>query len=109
MKKWDPGWESSGYVTQTGHWVHCKTHDNYWAGAKKACDDIGMSLPDDSKLESIYHKVIKNNYTGIPEGYYWSSKEYGSCVTGIMRSYDGAIFNTAEKYESDNKAVCVGD
>ena len=28
--------------------------DNYWAGAKKACDDIGMSLPDTSKLKSIY-------------------------------------------------------
>ena len=110
MKKWDPGWESSGYVAQTGHFVPCKTHDNYWAGAKKACEEIGMSLPDNSKLRSIYAKVIAHSYSsGIPEGYYWSSNEYGSCETGVMRSYDGAIFNTAEKYESYNKVLCVGD
>ncbi|DAA94058.1 TPA: hypothetical protein CPT93_03025, partial [Candidatus Gastranaerophilales bacterium HUM_7] len=110
MKKWDPGWESSGYVSQTGHFVPCKTHDNYWAGAKKACEELGMSLPDISKSLSIYDKVIAHSYSsGIPEGYYWLSNEYGSCETGVMRSYDGAIFNTAKKYESDNKVLCVGD
>ena len=104
MKKWDPNWTAEKVGS---YWA---SKDNYWAGAKKACDDIGMSLPDYSKLDSIYHKVIKNNYTGtgIPEGYYWSSKEYGG-YTGVMRSYDGAIFNSASKDENYNKALCVGD
>ena len=100
MDKWDPEWNKSDYSDR----------DNYWAGARKACEEIGMSLPDNSKLRSIYAKVIAHSYSsGIPEGYYWSSNEYGSCETGVMRSYDGAIFNTAEKYESDNKVLCVGD
>ena len=100
MDKWDPKWKNSKFSDL----------DNYWAGAKKACEELGMSLPDYSKLDSIYHKVIKNNYTGtgIPEGYYWSSKEYGG-YTGVMRSYDGAIFNSASKDENYNKALCVGD
>ncbi|MEE0495758.1 MAG: hypothetical protein UDK34_04490 [Cyanobacteriota bacterium] len=47
MDKWDPNWNNSGYASR----------DNYWAGAKKACDDIGMSLSDTSKLKSLAKKT----------------------------------------------------
>ena len=118
MDKWDPKWNSDctfevwnstiGWYS----WVPCKTRDNYWAGAKKACDDIGMSLPDESKLESIYHKVIENDYTGrtgIPTGTYWSSSENGAKHAVVMRSYDGATFNGTTKDISVYKVLCVGD
>ena len=47
MKKWDPNWT----VEKVGSYR--QVYDNYWAGAKKACEDIGMSLPDKSKLDSL--------------------------------------------------------
>ncbi len=48
MKTWDPKWNSDN----CGYWGRglCKTKDNYWAGTKKACDDIGMTLPDEAIL-----------------------------------------------------------
>ena len=55
MKKYDPKYDAAGY-----------TSDNYWAGAKKACDDIGMSLPDKSKLLSLYHASQKDSSLGLP-------------------------------------------
>ena len=36
--------------------------DDYWAGAKKACDDAGMRLPTYSELQTIDNN--KNNYIG---------------------------------------------
>ena len=42
MDKWDPNWNKTSSAP------------NYWAGAKKTCAEQGMSLPDKSKLKSIY-------------------------------------------------------
>ena len=48
---------------------------NCWGGAKKACDDIGMSLPDRGTLELIYNN--KSKYADLPQsGNFWSSSEY---------------------------------
>ncbi|MDD3436488.1 MAG: DUF1566 domain-containing protein, partial [Candidatus Gastranaerophilales bacterium] len=49
-----------------------------WAGAKKACADLGMHLPSDAELTSIYTTTTKNS--GIKSllnmsGNYWSSSE----------------------------------
>ena len=56
---------------------YCSPNPNfsvdYWAGAKKACDDIGMELPDYGTLLSIW-----KNYSGherVPaEGNYWTTR-----------------------------------
>ena len=70
MKKWDPNWTAEKVGSS---WA---SRDNYWAGAKKACDDIGMSLPDKSKLESIYKAGKKDSSLGLPtSGWFWSSSE----------------------------------
>ena len=70
MKKWDPKWNTTDW----------KGYDNYWAGAKKACDDIGMSLPDKSKLQSLAKKTTaEKKQLGLPtSGWFWSSSEYGA-------------------------------
>ena len=70
MKKWDPNWTAEKVGSYNA------SSDNYWAGAKKACDDIGMSLPDKSKLESIYKAGQKDSSLGLPtSGWVWSSSE----------------------------------
>ena len=116
MDKWDPKWNSDSCSFEewnsTIGWyssVQCKTLDNYWAGAKKACDELGMSLPDDSKLRSIYATVGQYS-SDLPYGYLWSSSEDNTFDYSayIVRSYDGATFNSP-KYRSPGKVLCVGD
>ena len=102
MDKWDPNWKDSSYV-----WW-----DNYWAGAKKACDDIGMSLPDKSKLESIYQIAKKDSSLGLPSTNqfwsFWSSSENRDIFAYRVRFYFGSTDYTP-KYASGNSVLCVGD
>ncbi len=101
MKKWDPKYDAASYASL----------DNYWAGAKKACDDIGMSLPDISKLESIYKAGKKDSSLGLPtSGWFWSSSEYGTNVAYLV----GFWFFSSQtehyaKFSSGYEVLCVGD
>ena len=99
MDKWDPNWNKTGW----------KDDDNYWAGAKKACDDIGMSLPDKSKLKSLYEASKKDSSLGLPtDGWLWSSSECISTNEGYgVNFYSGS---TSDAYKFDDfKVLCVGD
>ncbi|MBD8963738.1 hypothetical protein EGQ77_03980, partial [bacterium] len=97
MEKWDPKYDAAGY-----------TGDNYWAGAKKACDDIGMNLPDKSKLKSIYKAGKKDSSLGLPtSGGFWSSSEYDDGYAYIVR-FDADNMYPIHKGGSD-KVLCVGD
>ena len=102
MKKWDPKWTAEN----VGSWA---SYDNYWVGAKKACDDIGMSLPDKSKLQSLYEQSKKDPSLGLPtSGWFWSSSEYGADTAYYVHFYDGRTdFRT--KFTSYGKVLCVGD
>ena len=99
MDKYDPNWNKTAFASE----------DNYWAGAKKACDDIGMSLPDKSKLQSIYEAGQKDSSLGLPtSGWFWASSEY------IITSSDSVDFRDGYtgangKDNSRIKALCVGD
>ena len=98
MDKWDPNWNNSGYASR----------DNYWAGAKKACDDIGMSLPNKSKLKSIYEAAKKDSSLGLPtEALFWSSSEDNVYGAYIVYFYNGSTDSYA-KYDN-GKVLCVGD
>ena len=98
MKKWDPKYEAAGYIS-----------DNYWVGAKKACDDIGMSLPDKSKLESIYKAGQKDSSLGLPTSdWFWSSSEDGALNAYFMYFYSGYALSV-RKNNSNGKVLCVGD
>ena len=100
MKKWDPKWAEDSYYSK---------YDNYWAGAKKACDDIGMSLPDKSKLESIYKAGKKDSSLGLPtSGWFWSSSE-DRALNAYDVDFGNGRTNDYLKDDSDSKVLCVGD
>ena len=99
MDKWDPKWNTTSW----------KGNDNYWAGAKKACDDIGMSLPELSKLKSIYEAGKKDSSLGLPtSGWFWSSSE-GSAYNAYVVTFPNGYTYNNHKYFSDYKVLCVGD
>ncbi len=100
MDKWDPKWNTTNYASK----------DNYWAGAKKACDDIGMSLPDKSKLQSLAKKTTaEKEQLGLPTfGWFWSSSEYGAGSAYFVYFSDGDTDYNAKNC-SNNRVLCVGD
>ncbi len=100
MDKWDPNWNKTSSAS----------YDNAWAGAKKACDDIGMSLPDLSKLYSLAKKTTaEKEQLGLPtSGWFWSSEETSASYAYGVSFYYGNTFDNA-KYGSDGKVLCVGD
>ncbi|MBD8964487.1 hypothetical protein EGQ77_07790, partial [bacterium] len=101
LTKYDPSWK------QEGQWWSGK--DNYWAGAKKACDDIGMSLPDKSKLYRLYEAAKKDSSLGLPtDACFWLSSELDAERAHSVYFYDGRMYGLF-KYYSDYKALCVGD
>ncbi len=106
MKKWDPNWTAE----KLGHFAK---DDNYWAGAKKACDDIGMTLPDRSKLKSIREASMKDSSLGLPTSdYFWSSSKDGfndvyANVVDFRRH--GYVWFNGDKSNSIFKVLCVGD
>ena len=102
MKKWDPNWTTEN----VGSWA---SNDNYWAGAKKACDDIGMSLPDKSKLESLYQASQKDSSLGLPtSGWFWSSSEDSASYAYDVDFRNGSTGYSA-KGRSSVRVLCVGD
>ena len=97
VKKWDPKFYAGNYP-----------NDNYWAGAKKACDDIGMSLPDKSKLQSIYEAAKKDSSLGLPtSGWFWSSSEYNDYYAYYV-NFGNDTFYRSKGYIY-GKVLCVGD
>ena len=107
MDKWDPKWNSES-CTVWG--APCRIDNNYWAGAKKACEEQGMSLPDKSQLESLNKKTFaEKEQLGLPtSGWFWSSS-----VDGANRAYcvylGGGGLDNRYKYNIYNEVLCVGD
>ena len=102
MKKWDPNWTTE----KVGSYA---SRDNYWAGAKKACDDIGMSLPDKSKLQSLYEAGKKDSSLGLPTpGWFWSSSESSASGASSVDFRDGRTLGL-NKSSSGPRVLCVGD
>ena len=101
MKKWDPYWTAEKVGRDA-------SDDKYWAGAKKACDDFGMSLPDKSKLKSIYEAGQKDSSLGLPTAdWFWSSSEYNALRAYMVHfSYGTTMYY---KGNSKEKALCIGD
>ncbi len=104
MKKWDPRWNR---VNVNGVWV---SGDNYWAGAKKACDEQGMSLPDKSKLQSLAKKTTaEKEQLGLPtSGRFWSSSEYGGASAYYVDFSNSDTYQNF-RFSSDHKVLCIGD
>ena len=98
MDKWDPNWNIVGAG---------KTYDNYWAGAKKACDELGMSLPELLKLRRIYYA---DKSLGLPtSGRFWSSSESSAFNVYTVDFGSGNESRNYGKSNSGAKALCVGN
>ena len=100
MKKWDPKWKNSGY----------SQYYNYWAGAKKACDEQGMNLPDKSTLQSLAKKTTaEKQQLGLPtSGWFWSSSENDAGYAYGVGFSDGRAYNDYKGISND-QVLCVGD
>ena len=98
MKKWDPKYDALvGYP-----------YNNYWAGIKKACDDIGMSLPELPKLKSIREASMKDSSLGLPtDGYFWSSSDDASGAYYV--NFTNGDTNYLNKFLNFMDVLCVGD
>ena len=96
MKKWDPKYT---------------VYDNYWAGAKKACAELGMSLPDKSKLQSLAKKTDEEKeQLGLPTyGWILSSSEYDydAGVAYFVSFSSGGTGGLSKASYCD--VLCVGD
>ena len=98
MKKWDPNWNKTRYANK----------DSYWGGAKKACDELGMSLPDKSKLYSIREASRKDPSLGLPTtGSFWSS-EYNATYAHFV-TFSSGYAGYDYKYDTHEVVLCVGD
>ena len=84
--------------------------ENYLAGAKKACDDLGMSLPDWEKLRNIHLLGQKSPSLDLPtDGWFWSQSEYyfGTATTVYFGNQDS--WYNARKNDSSNNVLCIGN
>ena len=100
MDKWDPNWNKTSYASR----------DNYWAGAKKACDELGMSLPDKSKLQSLAKKTrAEREQLGLSTtDWFWTSSEADEYYAYHVSFLDDRTGNLT-KNRSTGKVLCVGD
>lgn len=94
---------------------------DYWAGAKKACEDMGMQLPSASVLSNLYSYKDDAKSAGVTlSDWFWSSSEvstygyaYGSdFYDGRDYSYSkGGYDNTdreSSNYYGHGLVLCVG-
>ena len=110
MYTWDYNLD---YWNKTIH----RSMDSYWAGARKSCAALGMSLPDIDKLR-IIAKYSNSHSNPIPSGWYWSSADKNDHVDVIQsvivlfasgNSAFAGLTGDKVKDESGVKAVCIGN
>ena len=90
--QWDPSFSS--------------TYGSCWGGAKKACADAGMSLPDKATLESI--AAQRYNYPDLPHsGVVWSSSDSYPFIASIVNFSYGSTGSNSKN--SHLGALCLGD
>ena len=71
-----------------------------------------MSLPDRSKLESIYSAGKKDPSLGFRfggQGWAWSSSERNALYVYGMRFDNGYVGDYAPKHNGPYDVLCVGD
>ncbi len=110
MYTWDYNLD---YWNKTIH----RSMDSYWAGARKSCAALGMSLPDIDKLR-IIAKYSNSHSNPIPSGWYWSSadkNDHGDVIQSVIvlftsgNSAFAGLTGDKVKDESGVKAVCIGN
>lgn len=86
---------------------------NYWAGARKGCQDIGMDLPSRGVAESIITKSKKDSklYSMIKPGggCIWSSTVWDNGAGTKSPSVTSGQLCNGYKTQNQHKALCIGD
>jgi prepilin-type N-terminal cleavage/methylation domain-containing protein len=79
---------------------------NYWAGAKKHCDELGMRLPTRDELKSLKGDPATN--AGI-SGWYWSSEPSEGTATDacLVNLPDGGQYDGHKGYYAYYDVRCV--
>ena len=68
-----------------------------------------MSLPELSKLKSIYKAGEKDSSLGLPtSGWFWSSSEYNAYYASSVYFITGSTYSD-RKGSSSLEVLCVGD
>ena len=107
---------STGNASSVDYQQYCGPHpsefpQDYWAGAKKACDEAGMTLPTQSVLKNTYY-TNKSNFPSIASATdnFWASDEY----TTIPQPYgqdvnftNGDLNGHRKHYQY--KVLCIGN
>ncbi len=94
--KYDPKRLEAGFHT-----------DSYWAGAKKACEDLNMNLPTASELYNIAKKNLESNL-GLPtSGYFWASEELGDGVYAYAINFAYPNKNSTRGKGNNINAFCI--
>ena len=95
----DTTWDSNGSSNE-----YCSK--NCWAGAKKACADIDMTLASQDNLTTIYN--AKDTVSGVPtSGWFWFSAEYDAYFAWLMSFDNGRELNGTKDFQSG--VLCVGN
>ena len=112
---------------------------NYWAGAKKACSDMGMSLPTREQLAQLASELyvdssgdevtigvteiktnlkVKDEYKDNPpitlDRRYWSSEEYNARAAYFrdfyaISTYHSDTNGSGSSKNNTNRAICVSN
>ena len=99
IEKYDPGWSKLPSFF-TGF-------PNQWAGVKKACDELDMSMPDVSTLKSILSKA-KNENLDIPQLMYWSSTKGSYPYMAKVVYNNEEMDNIKSTSMTGTYGICVG-
>ncbi|MDD3437626.1 MAG: hypothetical protein PHC64_10785 [Candidatus Gastranaerophilales bacterium] len=75
-------------------------NNNYWAGAKKACEDMGWHLPSDAQLAQIVN-IYKRNISiksllNMSSSYYWTSTQNGLYLAYLWYFPYGSRFSNGK-------------
>ncbi|MBO6087874.1 hypothetical protein J6P92_05970, partial [bacterium] len=103
---------SSPDYSYCGSWPSPYSND-YWAGAKKACANIEMTLASQSELAVIYNNNCTRNHTPcisvIPNsGFFFSNQEYSKYNAKLTGMQWGDISNDGKKNHQSG-VLCVGN
>lgn len=87
-------------------------YNNYWAGAKKACTDLGKRLPTSAELTTMYNNRAQMPNFSTDAFWYWADTEYDCsgpyCAEGRysgMSGVNGGFYTS--KTNSGIAALCV--
>lgn len=87
-------------------------YTNYWAGAKKQCDEMGMRIPTEAELDYIDRKT---RHTIGLKGYFWTDEDrngesHTDCymyACARMECMGGSCSDSPLKSNASIQAICV--